>query len=83
MLQNSRVAALTVFELLRGEGLKLSTGGGLKLPSPPTQIRFKEKEVTRHITEELEIIIQMNLMTNSFPLINAQKSFTTMKSLTL
>ena len=75
MLQNSRVTALTVFELLRGEGLKL--------PSPPTQIRFKEKEVTRHITEQLEIIIQMNLMMNSFPLINAQKSFTTMKSLTL
>ena len=42
----------------------------------------KEKEVTRHITEDLEIfLIQMNLRKNSFLLINAQKSLTGMKSL--
>ena len=41
---------------------------------------FKEKQVNRHITEELVILrmIQMNLMKNNFPLINAQKSFTSM-----
>ena len=38
----------------------------------------KEKEVNRHITEELVILrmIQVNLMKDNYPLINAQKGFT-------
>ena len=39
MLQNSRVTAFTVFELLRENQLK---GGGVKLTHPPTKIRVKE-----------------------------------------
>ena len=38
----------------------------------------KEKEVNRHITEELVILrmIQVNMMKDNYPLINAQKGFT-------
>ena len=40
MPQNSRVTAFTVFELLRKNKLG---GGGVKLPSPLTQIRVKTR----------------------------------------
>ena len=39
MLQNSRVTALTVFELLRENQL----GGGLKLPPPPPRLGLTGK----------------------------------------
>ena len=40
MLQNARVTAFTVFELLRES--QLGEGGGGKSPPPPTEIRVKK-----------------------------------------
>ena len=39
ILQNFRVTAFNVFDLLRE--IQLGVGGGVKLPSPPIQIRVK------------------------------------------
>ena len=41
MLQNSRVIAFTIFELLR----EIQLGGGGKIPPTPTQIRVKSTDV--------------------------------------
>ena len=51
MLQNARVTAFTVFDLLREDQLE---GGGVKLPAPTTQIRVNNTFYERMINKKIQ-----------------------------